>query len=85
MLKRKLRTIHSELFGIGTGRDDWDYFKKCIRKAWWTLEQDKIDKLVREQYKRVEAVMRIGVIIQNISEKLREFKRAGTLKNTFFF
>lgn len=56
MLRLKVLSMFPDLIGMRRSEADWQYFLRCLKEAWNTLDQAKIDSLILSMPRRLEAL-----------------------------
>ena len=58
LLKLKLFQLYPELAEIGRSQDNWEWFRRCLIYVWDSIEQAKIDSLIRSVLRRIATIRR---------------------------
>ena len=48
--------LYPELIDMGKSESDWEYFKRCLIKAWEAIPQARIDGLILSIGRRLKAL-----------------------------
>lgn len=59
LLKRKLAQMYPDLWNLKQNRLDIEGFTRCLRAAWWDIDQRQIDGLISGMPRRLAAIKKV--------------------------